>query len=136
MSKTWRNNANGRTVRRRKGPSLPFVQLFKWMIDSPAWRSLSGEEVAAFIEIARRYNGTNNGTLHISARELAARRGLHWTTAAKVIRGLVDKGFLEIVRGSGFNMKRVAAEYRLTTHHCDVTRTPPSKAFMRWSPKP
>ena len=52
--------------------------------------------------------------------------------------GELAAGFVEVVKPSGFNVKdrrRQAAEYRLTMHHCDVTRAPPSKAFMRWQPE-
>jgi DNA-binding transcriptional regulator YhcF (GntR family) len=111
----------------------------KWMLVCTAWRLLSGEAIAAYIELARRYNGTNNGQMHLSVRELAALRVCSKDTAARAIRELVHRGFIEIVRTSGFNVKdrkRQAAEYRLTVFHCDVSRQPPSKQFMKWQPEP
>jgi hypothetical protein len=135
MTSKWRNRPDGKTVRRNKPKSKPFVMLPWWMIDSPAWRSLSGEEIAAFVELSRVYNGFNNGSLAMPTRRLARIRNRSKDTAARSIRGLLDKGFIEIVRASGFNVKtRLAAEYRLTMFHCDVTRQPPSKAFMKWRP--
>jgi len=61
--------------------------------------------VVAYLELARRYNGSNNGTLHLSARELA--RAWNWSrgSAARAIEELVEKGFVEITRASGFNLK-------------------------------
>src|SRR5215467_15453669 len=61
--------------------------------------------LAAYLELARRYNGSNNGTLHLSARELA--RAWNWSraSAARAIEELVEKGFVEITRASGFNLK-------------------------------
>jgi DNA-binding transcriptional regulator YhcF (GntR family) len=134
----FKHGANGQTIRRRKDKSSPFVMLPKWMLASAAWQSLSGEAIAAYIELARRYNGTNNGTLHVSAGELAALRDCCKDTAARALRELVDKGLIEVVRASGFNVKdrkRQAAEYRLTPFYCDVTKQPASKAFMKWQPK-
>jgi hypothetical protein len=134
----WKRQANGKTVRRkhaRKTP--PFVMLPKYMITSDAWRSLSGDAIAAFVELARRYDGTNNGKLHLSAREFAALYPVSYRTAARSIRVLIERGFIEMLRASGFNVKdrkRQAAEYRLTHLYCDATREPPSKAFMKWHP--
>jgi Helix-turn-helix domain len=139
MSKgVWKHSPSGRTVRRKKSKSPPFVQIPKYMITSAAWRSLSGSAMAAYLELFRRYNGTNNGQLHLSVREFAELYGRSQDTAAKALRELVDKGFIEIVRLSGFNLKdrrRQATEYRLSLHVCDVTRKLPSKAFMHWRPE-
>src|SRR5262249_48792510 len=80
------------------------------------------------------------GQLHefLSARELAELHGCSKTSASEAIRELVEKGFVEILRSSGFNVKdkkRQASEYRLTLFPCDVKRQPASKAFMKWRPE-
>jgi DNA-binding transcriptional regulator YhcF (GntR family) len=108
------------------------------MVDLPVWHSLSPRAVVAYLELARRFNGTNNGTLHLSVRELA--RAWNWSTAsaARAIEELVDKGFIEITCNSGFNLKdrkRQATEYRLTVLFCDLTRQPASKTFTKWKPE-
>jgi Bacterial regulatory proteins, gntR family len=130
---------DGRTMRRRPQKTRGgFVQLPKYMITSPAWRSLSGLAVIAFVELSRRFCGNNNGALHLSARELAELHGCSKTSASEAIRELVEKGFVEILRSSGFNVKdkkRQASEYRLTLFPCDVKRQPASKAFMKWRPE-
>jgi Helix-turn-helix domain len=137
-SSVWKHNSYDRTVRRRRNKHGPkFVQLFHWMIDTPAWRSLSGWAVAAYIDLARHYNGSNNGELHLSAREFAKRQGCSRQTAARAIAELVRKGFIEITRNSGFNVKnrrRQAREYRLTVLFCDVSKKPASNAFTKWKP--
>jgi len=104
--------------------------------DPVACRSLSGEAIAAFVEFGRIHNGANNGSLAPPTHTLARLRGCSNDTAARAIRALVERGFVEIVRASGFNVKsRLAAEYRLTLHRCDATGTRASKAFMRWRPE-
>jgi DNA-binding transcriptional regulator YhcF (GntR family) len=99
---------------------------------------LSPRAVVAYLELARRYNGSNNGWLHLSVRELA--RAWNWSraSAARAIGELVEKGFVEITRASGFNVKdrkRQAAEYRLTVFFCDRTRQPASKTFTKCKPE-
>jgi hypothetical protein len=132
----YRLTPDGRTMHRRKPKTRGgFVQIPKYMVTSPAWRSLSGLAVIAFVELSRRYSGNNNGTLHLSARELAELHHCSKTTAARAMHELVEKGFIEIVKASGFSIKdkaRQAAEYRITLFPCDVARQPPSKAFMKW----
>jgi hypothetical protein len=55
----------------RKNSSLPFVQLFKYMLRCPAWTSLSATAKAAYVQIALRYDGVNNGAIAVSVRPLA-----------------------------------------------------------------
>jgi len=136
----WKNNANGRTVRRRRNKHGPkFIRLFHWMTDTPAWHSLSGWAIAAYIDLARHYNGINNGELCLSAREFAIGRQCSRQTATRAITELVEKGFVEITRDSGFNVKdrrRQARQYRLTVFFCDLTKQPASNAFTKWRPEP
>ena len=103
------------------------------MLDCRAWRALSLPARAAFIELARIYNGRNNGTIAMSARALAERLRLSKDTAARALTELETKGFVERVKPGSFNWKqRHATEFGLTLYRCDVTQSIPSKAFMRW----
>jgi hypothetical protein len=51
-----------RRKQRRKPSGLPFVQQHKYMLRWSAWRSLSPIERAAYIQLALRYDGVNNGS--------------------------------------------------------------------------
>lgn len=122
-----------KTGRSTNGP--PFVQLFHYMLDSPAWLSLSLPARAAFVELARRYNGANNGLIGMSATELGERIGKSKATAARALNELEEKGFVAVTKVGTFRRKdRQASEYRLTLHRCDVSLHPPSKDFMRRRP--
>jgi hypothetical protein len=137
MNRTFTRTAGGKTKRRKRGHGPTFIQMFHWMVDLPAWHSLSPRAVVAYLELARRYNGTNNGNLHLSVRELAEAWNWSQGTASYAIKELVEKGFIEITRASGFNVKdrkRQAAEYRLTIFFCDRTQQSASKAFTKWRP--
>jgi DNA-binding transcriptional MocR family regulator len=117
---------DGRT-RRKRGKGPRFVQLFWFVVDSPIWREMTGDEVKAYIRVARRFNGTNNGSIVISARELAVELGCSKSKAARLLKSLVDRGLLEIAVKSAFSLKtKRATEYRLTTYPCDLSNKPAS----------
>lgn len=65
---------------RGKGP--PFVQLLHKMVDSEEWAALSGTEVKLLVDIARQFNGSNNGNLCP-----ALLRG-RWRSESKMTRAL------------------------------------------------
>jgi hypothetical protein len=115
---------------RSKG-SGRFVQLHEYIAKSYAWRRLPPLAKCAWLEINFIYNGSNNGTLAVSARRLAERLDVSPSAAAKSMRDLIKWGFLDRMKASSFSQKRLAAEYRLTHYSCDVTREPASKRFMR-----
>lgn len=119
----------------RSRSSSRFVMLEHYLLDSPAWRSLSLCARCCFIEIARRYTPGRNGRIAQSARMIAEALPVSRATATRALKELADKGFVEVVRPGGFNMKsgaRRATEWRLTLYRCDVTGERASKAFMRW----
>jgi hypothetical protein len=106
-----------------------------YLLNSPAWRSLSLAARSVFIEIARNYVPGRNGRLAMSARMLAEALPISRATAARALQDLAARGFIEPVRPGGFNMKAGegrATEWRLTLHKCDVTGERASRAFMRW----
>jgi len=126
-----RHDATGRSKRQL----APFIALERYIKASPAWQSLSLPARCAYLEFLDLYDGGNNGRLALSASTLAAKLRIGRATAARAILELEGRGFIEAVRRGGFNLKsgaRRATEWRLTRYRCDVTGTPPGKAFMRW----
>ncbi len=118
MSKGRGADKRGRS---KKGP--PFVQLFHYMIDSPAWRSLLPVERAAYVEIASKFDGKNNGKILMSARMLAPALGISKATAAAALNMLVKSELVEVVVDCGFNMKtgeRFGRKFRLTVYRCNA----------------
>lgn len=125
-----KHNAKGRS---KSGP--PFVQLPWFMLDSEAWRALTPQQIAVYLDLARIYNGFNNGALALSVRDAARRCKINKDTANKALVTLEAMGFTECATPSRFNQNnRRAAEWRLTVWRCDKTGALPSKAFMRWRP--
>jgi hypothetical protein len=116
---------NGRTKVKDR-----FVMLTYDILNSPAWEGLSAQARAVLIQIAKRYNGANNGALAASVRILAAECRINKDTAAKAVKELLDAGFLELAQAGAFSFKkRHAAEYRLTWLKCDQTGARGSRAW-------
>jgi hypothetical protein len=128
-----------------KTKGLPrYVQIFHWEMDSAAFRDLSACARALYIEIRRRYNGTNNGFIVYSCRQGADELKISKSTAAKALNELQTHGFIVAEQRGAFRWKidvtgerhRPASEWRLTTYHSDrvhgIESRYPTKEFMRW----
>lgn len=110
------------------------VRLYHWMMKSEAWRSLDCRARCALIELYALYNGSNNGELFLSVRELANRLGCGKATAHNALKTLEDRGLIRAKERGGFNVKhRHATTWILNEFPC-ADRLP-SKEFMRWLPK-
>ena len=124
---------HNKTGRSKRGP--PFAMVLHWVMDTAAFRSLSPQAVAVYLVLLRIYNGSNNGSIALSARNAAERCNIAKDTATRAFRELIEKGFIELVTAGSFNLKLPhAAEYRLTHVRCDKTAGLPTKAFLRWQP--
>ncbi len=124
-----RKNRKGRS---KHGPR--FVQLFHWMLESEAWLSLSTPARSVYLELARLFNGVNNGEIALSVRQAAHRCRISKNTAQRAIQELIDKGFIAIETPGGFCRKvRHATEYRLMEHKFQGKQA--TKDFTRWKPK-
>jgi hypothetical protein len=105
------------------------------MMNTPAWRSLTAQGRAVFLELLARYNGSNNGRIALSVREASTLCNIAVNTARRALAELEERGFIECVRRGHFDRKaRHATEWRLLTLRCDLTGTPAKKTFARWRP--
>jgi hypothetical protein len=124
-----------RTGRARKAPR--HVRLYYWMTNAPAWHDMGALERAIYSEIAKRYDGSNNGRIGYSIRTAAGEFRVGLATVHRAFQSLVGHGFLVAMQKGGFSLKRRhATEWRLTEFPCDVTHNIASKDFMRWQPAP
>lgn len=119
---------------KRKGKSK-FVMIEAYVKRSAAWNALTPNARSAYIEVKWRYDGTNNGRIVLGERELAGELGIGRDTARRALAELIETGFIQKAKLSGFSMKnRAATEWRLTEYTCDLTGELPTKEFMRWQP--
>jgi len=108
----------GKSNRKSEGQYAPLPYP---MLRSDAWRSLSGPAVKVLLELHTRFNGGNNGQLHLSMNEASNLLGIGKSSVQRAFRELEEKGFLALTRqGSWYHRK--ASEYRLTTKSMHYAR--------------
>ena len=129
-----RRNSTDRTGRSKKAPR--HVRLYHWLMATAAWKSLNGNQRAIYVEMAARYDGSNNGRIPYSVRDAADSLHISKATAARDLAALQERGFIVPMTKGAFSLKqRHATTWRLTEFNCDVTRELPTKDFARWSPE-
>jgi hypothetical protein len=120
------------TTTKSKGKER-YLMLRYWLLKSQAWNSLSGNARALYVELAQRYNGSNNGRIPYSVRDGVTLHISHHTVS-HLLGILQDRGFIVCTRKGYFSVKttRDASEWRLTEYDCDHPVAHATKDFMRW----
>jgi hypothetical protein len=118
--------------KKKLNPGDRYVGLSHYLLNSEAYKTLDARAVKILIDIWKRHNGTNNGTITFSVRE-AAEIGVPRMVASRMLALLVERGFLAVVRNSAFTVKtKQARTWRLTAE--PYAGAQGSKDFMRWKP--
>jgi hypothetical protein len=112
-----------------------FLMLRYWLFNSVAWKSLPVGARALYVELAQRYNGSNNGRLPYSVREAMMALGISKGQAKYLFDMLLDRGFIIYTSKGAFSLKteRDATEWRLTEYASDYPPAHATKEFMRWN---
>jgi len=115
-----------------------WLTLQHWFLNSPAWQSLPGDVRALYIEIAKRYNGSNNGRIPYSVREARAALNVSQGHAKYLFDMLQDRGFVVPTKRGYFTVKTEhdATEWQLTEYASDHPPAFATKDFMRWTGSP
>jgi hypothetical protein len=122
--------------RLNKRIDAPHVRLYRWLLDAPAYLSLTCAARAVLVEIARNYDGMNNGRIGLSVRRVSERCNIARGTASRAFTELQERGFIECTTKGAFSRKvQHASEWRLTWWSCDVTGASPTKEFLKWGPE-
>ena len=101
------------------------------MVQSQAWRSLSGAAVKVWIELRARFNGGNNGRLTLSLDEASRLLKLGKATVARALAELQEKGFLAMKqRGQWYG--RLATKWAVTDKPVDGAVA--TRAWKHWRP--
>jgi hypothetical protein len=88
------------------------VRFYDWMLMSPAYLHLTCQERAFLIEIARIYDGANNGRLALSTRTAAQRCHMAKDTATRAFAELQSLGFIECVTPGAFSRDRLSRAHQ------------------------
>ena len=118
-----------------RGKSERYVGLRFWLLNSAAWNSLPGDARALYIQIAQRYNSSNNGRIPYSVREAMQALGVSKGQAKYLFDMLLDRGFIICTRRGAFSLKTVkdASEWLLTEYASDHPPAYATKEFMHWN---
>jgi len=110
-----------------------FVQLPEWLQKTEAWATLPPGPSAPYIELKRRYTGSNNGRITMSHREAAKLLNAHRNTVGPWFKELEARGFIAMTQASYLGPSGIGqtSHWRLTELPSDDMKTP-SKDFASW----
>ena len=127
-------SAKQRNMRGRgKGSGPNFIQLFHYVKRSTAFHGLSLPARALLIEIADRYNGSNNGMIVLGVREAAYEIGCSQSTVSRAARELDDASLVRPTKVGAWR-GREATEWRLMWRRCDKTGDLPRSNWQERTP--
>lgn len=90
----------------RSGKSPPFVMLPHRVVESSAWACLDPVARCSLIELIHLFNGSNNGSLYLSTKDLTARLGYSDERAAIRSLDMLERvGLIEQTKGAHFDIK-------------------------------
>ena len=105
----------GNTTPKGRRRTPPFVMITHAMMNTDAWRDLSGNAVKLLLHLVKMHNGGNNGEIFLGERDAAAALGIARNTVSKAFDDLISHGFLSKTQQGSFNVKiRLATIWRLT----------------------
>lgn len=122
------------SAKRRLSHGASFIQMHRWMVESPAWRSLSPYSRCLYMEIKLRYNGSNNGGISLSYREAERLLGCSNKPVPAAFRQLQETGFIKPQQKGAFKGIPLATTWLLTELPQDmpIRSLVPGKDFMNW----
>jgi predicted transcriptional regulator len=108
-----------------------FVAMTHDMIDSAAWRSLSGAAAKVYLDLARLYDGKNNGDLAYGLGTAAERLALGKATVQRALKELMTKGFIRQESRGGWRGRQSSTWALTSLATADELR---SDDWKRWQP--
>lgn len=112
------------------------VQLPEWLQTSEAWGSLSVGPRALYVELKRRFNGSNNGSVILSYRDAAKSVNAHRNTVGRWFAELEARGFIIMAQAPHLGPSGIGQSSHWTlTEYPTNDMKPATKDFVRWSEK-
>lgn len=90
---------NNRPYKPGKRGAGRHVHLAEWVQATEAWTTMKPTPRALYIELRRRFNGTNNGEIFLSVRDAAKALNVSKDTAGAAFRELIERGFIRMTEG-------------------------------------
>ena len=107
------------------------VKLTYPLLESEAWRWLRPISQSVYIELRRRFNGSNNGRISLSLAEAAQILKASKSSISTALKQLETHGFIKLIK-KGYFTGRMASEYALTDEQLDGY--PPTRSGSNGSP--
>ncbi len=113
-----------------------FVQLTEYMQATAAWRDLKPGPRALYIELKRRFTGSNNGEIYLSHRDAAKALNVHFNTVGGYFAALEEHGFIRMTVGPHLGPSGIGQAAKWALEELPTPDgMPASKGFVTWSPK-
>ena len=100
------------------------------LLETEAFKHLTGGAFKLLAMVKKRYNGVNNGEISFSVREGRDLLGNSVNTISRYFDELVDKGFLKIKEKGSFSYKKRHATTWIIT--CEEYNNQKSRDFKHW----
>lgn len=112
------------------------VQLHEWVQASEAWATMPPGPRALYVELKRRFNGSNNGEIYLSHRDAAKALNVHRNTVGGWFETLRQRGFIYLATAPHLGPTGVgkASKWRLEELPTPDGK-PATKSFMQWREK-
>ncbi|WP_445362787.1 hypothetical protein ACJJIQ_19510 [Microbulbifer sp. ANSA003] len=88
---------------RKKGASPPFFQLYHRLLDLPAYIALPHPAKSLLMDMARQYNGRNNGDFSVTLKVMGSRGWTSNSTLRRALKALIDVDLVMLTRQGGLN---------------------------------
>lgn len=103
---------------RKKGKGGRFAGIPHHILDCPNYQQIGAWESRLLLELARQYNGSNNGDLSAPWSQLKDRGWKSKGTLNKALKTLLRFGFIELTRQGGKHRCALYALTWLDIHDC------------------
>ena len=119
----------------RRGKEPRHIRLYHSIMDTEAYRHLSGNAAKVLLSLVRNDNGQRNGAIAYSYRKAADDNGISPRTALRCLDELEDKGFIVCTQRGAFSRKVLHASlWRYTWAAWPEGKIGPTRDFEKWKP--
>ena len=116
----------------KRGGGGRFVQLPEWLQASEAWATLKPGPRALYVELKRRFNGSNNGRIVLSHRDAASALNVHRNTVGPWFAELEERGLIRMTQGPHLGPSGIGQSALWVLTELPVGDSFADKTFMRW----